>query len=199
MGIARYFQLSAIKNGDLVTTTGREVVLRLTDGEEPKGVFVGPVLVSSEDHRANQAGYRNAKAELVAKIQAHLPEADELICLDNKDEIVGHYKVANGFGHEMMRIQQELPSETEAFVTTEAASKAERAIITEMFGLEADDKPLVTIIMNDQFKVAAHVGDDITGSMLDATGTLKPWTAPGGSLMEEVFRNRFPKSAAYAI
>lgn len=69
-----------------------------------------------------------------------------------------------------------------------------------MFGLEAnDDKPLVTIIMNDKFKVAAHVGDAITGSMLDATGTLKPWTAPEGSLMEEVIRNRFPKSAAYAI
>lgn len=109
MSIWRYFQLSAIKNGDLVTTTGREVVLRLTEGEEPKGVFVGPVLVSSEDHRANQAGYRNAKAELVTKIQAHLPEVDELICLDNKDEIVGHYKVTNWFGHEMMRIQQELP------------------------------------------------------------------------------------------
>lgn len=200
MSIGRYFQLSAIKNGDLVTATGREVVLRLTEGEEPKGVFVGPVLISSEDHRANQVGYRNAKAELVAKIQAHLPEADELICLDNKDEIAGHYKVANWFVREMMRIQQELPSETEAFITTEAVSKAERAVITEMFGLEADDdKPLVTLIMNDQFKVAAHVGDDITGSMLDATGTLKPWTAPEGSTMEEVIRNRFPKSATYAI
>jgi hypothetical protein len=200
MSIARYFKVSSIRNGDLVISMGLEVVLRLSERDDPKGVFVGLTQSTSKDHRANQIGYRNARAELVAKIQAHLPAGHELIGLDNKDDIVGHYKVANWYGREMMRIQQELPSETEAFVTTEAISKAERSIITEMFGLEADDeKPLVTIIMNDQFKVAAHVGADITGSMLDATKTLKPWTAPEGSTMEAVIRNRFAESANYAI
>jgi hypothetical protein len=69
-----------------------------------------------------------------------------------------------------------------------------------MFGLDIENgKPLVTIIMNDKFKVAAYVGEDISGTMLDATGMLKPWTAPEGSLMEEVIRTRFPKSIPYAI
>jgi hypothetical protein len=200
MGIARYFQVSSTKNGHLVTATGREVVLRLAEGEAPRGSFVGPVHLSSENHRADQAGYRAAKAELISKIQASLPEAHELRCLNSKDEIAEHYKLADARTREAMRIQQEMPSHTIAFIAREAISDAERIVISEMFGLEADkEKPLVTLIMNDQFKVAAHVDDEITGSMLDATGTLRPWTAPEGSTMEQVIRNRFPITTAYAI
>lgn len=200
MGVARYFHISSIKNGHLVTATSREVVLRLVDGEEPRGAFVGPVLNSTEEHRANQTGYRNAKMELTAKLRAILPEDHELACLESKDEIVERYRHANAKSREGIRTQHLLPSHTIAFVTTEAVSSAERLVITDMFGLDAkEDKPLVTLIMNDQFKVAAHVDENITGSMLDATGTLKPWTAPQGSTMEEVIRNRFPITAAYAI
>lgn len=200
MGVVRYFQISSIKNGHLVSAMCREVVLRLADGEEPKGVFVGPVLKSDEEHLGNQAGYRTAKAELTAKIQATLPEDHGLECLESKDEIVQRYRDANAHTREGIRTQQLLPSHTIAFVTTEAVSRAERLVIAEMFDLDTiEDKPLVTLIMNDQFKVAAHVGENITGSMLDATGTLKPWTAPQGSTMEEVIRNRFPITAAYAI
>jgi hypothetical protein len=199
MGNARYFVLSQVRSGDLVKASGREVALRLTDSEEPKGVFIGPVLTSSEDHRANEVGFREARAELVTKILACLPEDDELICLGGRDEIADCYRQANEADLEMMRVQMELPSPP-AFVITEAVSRAERSCIMEMFGLNIEDgKPLVTIIMNDKFKVAAYVGEDITGTMLDATGMLKPWTAPEGSLMEEVIRNRFPKSIPYAI
>lgn len=200
MSIARYFVFAASKSGDLVTATGREVALRLTSGEEPQGVFVEPVLDSSQNRRSNQAAYREARAELVSEIKAELPETDELICLSSKDEIVRYYTAANPLARNMMRIQHALPSETRAFVVIEAISNAERTMVTKLFGLDPDNEnPVVAILMNDKYKVAAHIGENINGSMLDETGNLKPWTAAEGSLMEEVIRARFPQSTTYAI
>jgi hypothetical protein len=200
MNSARYFFIMQSRNGDLVTASAREVVLRLDDADIPSSAFIGPTLNSSKAHKANQTGYRTSKAELLDLIQGALPEGDELICLSSAIEIIDHYHVTSEFGRDMMRIHKVLPSETKAFTVTEAISIAERNTVTTAFGLDSiTDQPLITIIMNDQYKVAAHVGEEILGAMIDETKTIKPWNAPDGSIMEQTIRNRFPKQSSYAI
>lgn len=200
MNITRYFFIAQSQTDDMVMATGREVVLRLDEAGTPDGVFAGPTITAHKEHKANELGYRNSKSELITLIQALLPEDDELICLGSKNEIVSHYKAANNSERDLMRVQKVISSAAPPLTFVEAVSPAERARIASLFCLEIEnDDPIVEIIINDQCKVAAHVGDEIRGTMLDETNTLKTWTAPEGTSMAEGIRKCFPKQVVYSI